>query len=279
VFLVANDMRPPKTHQFSAGVRQAIGSMRLTVSYNGIRGFNGMNFVRASPWGGPETTSVRSYNTIFAADDRVRTWYDALQLQLDKPLLPSTRWGGGIAYTLARSEEQGQSTDIFWGFDDRYPTVADRPRLRAPGDQRHAVVANGIVRLPMDFRLSTIINLGSGIALNATDASGGWGPYQQRTYVYTPPTRSFLGIGHVFAYQNADLRLEKDVGVARGQRAGLTLDLFNAFNSTNWGCYESTIIPTADQATDTGWQKRFGQPQCAGLGRRLQLGLRYGYRG
>jgi hypothetical protein len=279
VFLVANDMRPPKTHQFSAGVRQNIGGYRLTVSYNGIRGFNGMNYVRVSPWGGPETTNPRNYNTVFAADDRVRTWYDAMQLQLDRPLRDGRRWGGGLAYTLARSEEQGLSTDIFWGFDDRYPTVADRPRQRAPGDQRHSVIVNGIVRLPADIHLSTIVSFGSGIALNATDASGGWGPYQQRTYIYQPPTRSFLGIGNVFAYQNADLRLEKGVTVARGQEASITLDLFNAFNSTNWGCYDTTIIPTADQATDTGWQKSFGQPKCAGLGRRLQLGLRYGYRG
>jgi hypothetical protein len=279
VFLVANDMKPPRTNQFSGGIRQAIGGMRLTASYNGIRGYNGMNYVRVSPWGGPETTNPHNYATVFAADDRVRTWYDALQLQLDRPLRGDRSWGGGLSYTLSRSEEQGQSTDIFWGFDDRYPTVADRPRLRAPGDQRHAIVANGIVRLPGDIRISSIVSLGSGIAVNATDASNGWGPYQQRTYVYQPPVRSFLGIGHVFAYENADMRFEKGVTVARGQDASIVFDLFNAFNTANWGCYESTIIPTADQARDTGWQKRFGQPQCAGLGRRLQLGLRYGYRG
>jgi len=279
VFLVANDMRPPKTHQFSGGVRQMVGGVRLTASYNGIRGYNGMNYVRVSPFGGPETTTPHNYSTVFAADDRVRTWYDALQVQAERPMRQDTRWGGGLAYTLSRSEEQGQSTDIFWGFDDRYPTVADRPRLRAPGDQRHAVVANGIVRLPADFRLSSIITLGSGIALNATDASGGWGPYQQRTYVYTPPGRAFLGLGNVFAYQNADVRLDKGVTLARGQQASIVLDLFNVFNSANWGCYETTIIPTADQANDANWKKRFGQPQCAGLGRRLQLGLRYGFRG
>jgi hypothetical protein len=278
VFLVANDMRPPKTHQFSGGVRQAIGTLRLTASYNGIRGYNGMNYVRVSPFGGPETTTRRSYNTVFATDDRVRTWYDALQLQLERPVRGDTRWGGGLSYTLARSEEQGQSTDIFWGFDDRYPTVADRPRLRAPGDQRHSVTANAVVRLPADIMLSSIVTLGSGIAVNATDASKGYGPYQQTTYIYQPPTRSFLGIGNVFAYQNADMRLERGLTVARGQHASVVLDLFNVFNTANWGCYESTIIPAADQATDAGWQKRYGQPQCAGLGRRMHLGLRYGFR-
>jgi len=276
VFLVANDLKPPMTRQFSTGLRQAFRGLRLTASYNGIRGYNGMNYVRVSPWGGPETTTPHNYATVFAADDRVRTWYDALQFQLERPIRGDTRWGGALAYTLSKSEEQGQSTDIFWGFDDRYPTVADRPRLRAPGDQRHAVVANGIVRLPYQVLFSSIVSLGSGIAVNATDASAGWGPYQQHPYIYTPPARPFLGFGHVFAYQNADLRLEKALTVSRGQTASVVFDLFNAFNSDNWGCYESTIIPTADQATDTGWQQRFGRPTCAALGRRLQLGLKYG---
>jgi hypothetical protein len=278
VFLVANDLRPPKTHQMSAGLRQQVRGLRVTASYNGIRGFNGMNFVRVSPWGGPETTNPRNYNTIFATDDRVRTWYDAAQIQVERQLRRETRWGGALAYTLARSEEQGQSTDMFWGFNDKYPTVADRPRMRAPGDQRHAIAANAIVRLPYQVLVSSIVNLGSGVAVNATDASAGWGPYQQKTYIYTPPSRPFLGVGNVFAYQNADFRLEKELSVRSGQKTAVVIDLFNAFNSDNWGCYESTIIPTADQATDTGWQQRFGRPFCAGLGRRLQLGLRYGVR-
>jgi len=279
VFLVANDLRPPKTNQFSAGIRQAWRGMRVTASYNGIRGYNGMNFVRVSPWGGPETTPTHNYATVFAADDRVRTWYDAMQLQLERPLRSDTRWGGGLAYTLSKSEQQGKSNDIFWGFDDRYPTVADRPRELAPGDQRHAVVANGIVRFRGDVLFSSIVSLGTGIALTATDASAGWGPFQQRTYTFVPPSRPFLGFGNVFAVQNADFRIEKGVKVRSGQRAAISLDLFNAFNSANYGCYEATIIPTVDQPNDTGWQQRFRQPTCAALGRRLQMGIRYGYRG
>lgn len=268
VFLVANDLKPPRTTQMSAGVRQTLGPALLTVSYNGLRGSNYMNFVRASPWGGPGG----GYNTVFVADDRVKTWYDAIQMQVERPLRVDTRWGGSIAYTLAKSEEQGQSTDIFWGFDDRYPTVGERPRLRAPGDQRHAIVANGTVRLPADIRLSSIVTLGSGIAFTATDASRGWEPFNQRPYVYSPPTRAFLGVGHVFATQNLDMRVEKDFAFG-GQRASLLFDLFNALNSDNFGCYDATIIPTPD-----GTNPNYGRPGCAGLGRRLQVGLRYGLR-
>ena len=96
-----------------------------------------------------------------------------------------------LAYTLARAEEQGQSQDLFWGFDDRYPTVGDRPRRRAPGDQTHTVVANAIaraaVRRALDARSCT---LGSGITVNATDASAGLGVGRERTYIFSPPGRA-----------------------------------------------------------------------------------------
>jgi hypothetical protein len=272
VFLVANDMVPPRTTQMSTGVRHAFGAQLLTFSYNGLRGRNYMNFVRGSPFGG----GGLPYSTVFVTDDRVKTWYDALQLQIERPILLNTRWGGAIAYTLSKSEEQGQSQDLFWGFDSRFPTVADRPRLRAPGDQRHAIVANAIVKLPADFRFSSIVNLGSGIAVNATDATLGFGPGEQRTYVFQPPTRPFLGIGHVFAFQNMDLRLEKEFRLASRQIASVLVDVFNAFNSDNFGCFNTTINPPNPPLNNSNLN--YGLPNCAGLGRRLQVGVRYGFR-
>ena len=277
VFLVKNDLRPPRTHQFSGGVRQQLGRFRATVSYNGMRGYNFMNFIRASDWGGVDP--AEPYAVVFATDDRVKTWYDAVQIQLERPMRIDTRWGGGLAYTLGRSEEQGQSTDMFWGWNDKYPTVADRPRLRAPGDQRHALTANSVTRLPWEFRFSGILTFGSGITVNATDASGGWGPYQQRTYTWTPPGRPVLGVGRTFAIQNVDLRLEKGLTFLRGQTANIVFDAFNVFNSSNNGCYETTIIPTPDQANDANWRNRYLRPFCAAPGRRLQIGARYTFSG
>ena len=268
VFLVANDMVPPRTIQFSGGVRRSLGANLVTLSYNGLRGRNYMNFVRGGPGFG-------GYAAVFVADDRVKTWYDAMQLQIQRPYTGENRWGGGLAYTLAKSTEQGQSQDLFWGFDDRYPTVSDRPRRVTPGDQRHAIVANGIFKVPFDMLFSTIVNLGSGIAQSATDATVGFGPYQQRTYTYRPPTRAFLGIGRVFATQNMDLRLQKDINFASSQTAAVVLDLFNAFNSKNFGCYETTIQPPNPPANDSN--RNYGKPSCAGLGRRLQVGIRYGF--
>jgi len=264
VFLVGNDLKPPKTYQFSGGVRQGWGRSLVTLSYNGVRGYNGMNFVQASPSGGLGP----NYAQAFVTDDRVKTWYDAMQLQIDRPILADTRWGGAIAYTLARSQEQGQSTDLFWGFDNRYPTVGDLPQRRAPGNQVHTITANAIVRIPWQVYFSTIINLGSGQTVNALDNTNGSAYGQQISYVYAPPTKPFLGIGHVFAYQNVDLRLEKAFTLASAQRISVVADLFNAFNNGNYGCFNTTI--------ENPPNPNYNTPGCAGLGRRLQLGLRYG---
>jgi hypothetical protein len=268
VFLVANDLRPPRTTQASAGVRQAVRDVRVTLSYNGVFGRNITNYVRASGFGGLGP----NYSTAFVTDDRVRTRYHSLQLQLERGLPAAGRFGGGLAYTLSRAEQQGNASDIFWFFDERYPTVADLPWRAAQGDQRHNLVANGIARLPGQFLLSGIVTLGSAITVNAADASQGTGPFQRRTYAYTPPGRPFLGFGRVFATQNLDLRLQKDLPVRGGQRVGLAVDLYNALGSTNFGCFNGDVPAPGQQNTI------YGQPQCAAAGRRIQIGLNYGLR-
>ena len=267
VFLVANDMTPPSTVQLSGGIKHQFGQQLVTLSYNGLRGKNFMNFVRGGPWGG----GTSPYNTVFVADDRVKTWYNSVQMQVQREMTAATRWGGQVAYTLAKAEEQGQSTDIFWGFDDRYPTVGDRPRLVSPGDQRHSIVANGIVKAPWGIMASTIINLGSGVTVNASDETAGGGVGQRKTFTFTPDGRAFLGVGTLFAFQNMDVRLQKDFDIlSSGQRVGVAVDLFNAFNSANFGCFDTTLrTPT---------NTNYGHPGCAGLGRRLQVGLRYSAR-
>ena len=124
------------------------------------------------------------------------------------------------------------------------------------------------MRATWEIYLSTIINLGSGQTVNASDNTNGSEFGQQVSYVYSPPTKPFLGIGHVFAYQNVDLRLEKAFTMASAQRISVVVDLFNTFNNANYGCYNTTI--------ENPPNPNYNTPGCAGLGRRLQLGLRYG---
>ena len=94
---------------------------------------------------------------------------------------------------------------------------------------------------------------------------------KQKKYVYSPPTKPFLGIGHVFNTQNMDARVEKSFGFASGQSISVMVDLFNAFNTSNWGCYDAQINPTSGSPN-----ANYNRPGCAALGRRVQIGMRYG---
>jgi hypothetical protein len=272
VFLIANDTKPPKTHQFSAGIRQVFGGNLLSLSYAGSRGYNGFSFIRGTRCDSLSCNALQpTYARLIISDDRVKTWYDAMLLKFDRPLRLDSRWGAGVSYTWAFNQDR--QGNFFFSLDPRYATVADFPRRRAPDSQEHTIVGSGIVRLPWDFVVSSVVTLGTGFTQLADDQTLGSQPAFTQPYIFEPPTRSFLGIGNVFALQNMDLRLAKNFTVAGGQRVGLAVDLFNVFNSSNFACYDARIPVGGDRADNAN----FGKPNCAAPGRRLQIGLNYDF--
>ena len=71
-----------------------------------------------------------------------------------------------------------------------------------------------------------------------------------------------------FPYQNLDLRFRKDFPNFGGTSLGVTADLFNATNNSNFGCYN-----TGDRSAPN-----FGTASCViSDARRLQLGLEYNF--
>ena len=269
IFLIRNDTKPPKNYQYSAGLRHRLGSLLATATFTGSRGYNGIAYIFGGQGLGP------SYSNLLIADPRVESRYRSLQVKLEKPLLPTTRWGGALAYTLGKAEQKG---DYFFSLDGRFQSVDEYPWRPARdftntvGDQRHTIVINGVVRLPYEILFSSLMNFGSGFPQYATDCSAaGCGLGIERQYFYAPPKEPFLGIGHVFANQNVDFRAEKAFTLPSGHQVGLNVDLFNAFNQANWGCYDAFIRPPNEVPNPN-----YGRPGCAAEGRRVQLGLRYG---
>ncbi|CAN5610931.1 TonB-dependent receptor [soil metagenome] len=262
VFLINNETRPPRSNQFSGGLRQTVGDVLLSATYTGTRSDNGFAFVRVTPWNG----LAPNYSQAFASTNDVRTWYDAMVLKAERPLRQGMRWGGTFHYTLARAEQQG---DYFFALDDRYATVEEYPRRESTADQRHSVTANAIVRLPFDVLFSTLVQLGSGYPIIGTDATRGWGPGERRTLVFRPPTYGIFGVGNAFATRTVDVRLAKELRLTGDQRVSLQVDLFNAFNTATYTGFEVTRTPEGNP--------NFGRPTAAVDGRRLQLGLRYDF--
>jgi len=257
-----NDTRPPRTNQFSLGVRQAWRDYLFSLNYSGTREYNVFtwHFANRNPVGSTAATfqpATPSFVNVLVNTDEGRSWYDALLFKAEKQYRQGSRWGGQIAYTLSWADDYFQAGDDFAGLSFRTPD--DFVRRRSGRDERHRVVANAIVGLPFDIRASSILNLGSGRRFRVFYGGNAWETGNKDcigneypvngvidgTYGGTDPftgepiRHSFLGIGG-WAFRNVDFRLEKSF-TYRGNRVAITGEVFNVFNYDNFSGYEGRI--------------------------------------
>ncbi|HEX8903723.1 MAG TPA: hypothetical protein VF771_02635, partial [Longimicrobiaceae bacterium] len=204
---------------------------------------------------------------ILLGDDAGKTWYDALQVQLDRPYRPErdrVNWGAGLAVTVAKRQKQGFN-DLF-----SFPNGSYYPKQRV-NDEPLRIVGNWVVDLPFAWgiQFSGLLNLGAG---TRQDVGGRFDCNNVQTCFeaggFEPRKFSFI-VPHAFAYRNLDLRLRKDFVNVQGNRVGITADLFNAFNYNNLGCFN--LFNRTDP--------NFGNPGCTVSDpRRLQLGVEFNRR-
>ncbi|HEX8694747.1 MAG TPA: TonB-dependent receptor [Longimicrobium sp.] len=279
VKLLPNDLRPPRAQHFNLGVRRAFGSVEASAAYTAVRSRNIMTFYWANENfvcpqrsfavpGCFEHRTIPGWGNILLADDNGKTWYDALQVKVDRPYRGSPEsgwgWGAGLALTLAERETQGFN-DLF-----SFPNATDYPR-QVRNDEPLRIVANWIVDVPWAWgiQFSGVINLGSGAR---QDVGGRFDCNNANTCFeaggFSPPKHSFI-IPNAFAYRMVDLRLRKELVNLRGSRLGVTAELFNAFNFDNEG----------DFVTFNRDDPNFGTArQIISDPRRLQIGIEYNAR-
>ncbi len=279
-YFIDNNIEPPHSQQFNVGLRQTIGPLLTSITYTGQRGYNGMTYVwghrnvnPADPNAKPPTGTCcqwGTYGATIVSDANVRSWYDALQIAVQKPMSETARWGGNVNVTVGRSQALGG--DLF-SFD--YPRVANYPRHPTNNDQRYEINLFGMGRAPYGIIASTIWQLGSGYPYAIGDCSKGWDKCDFWSNWFRAPKQSFLGI-KAFAYRRIDFRLQKEFTIPGSPtRVGVLGEVYNAFNFTNYGCYD-TWTPFATQPSEMN--AHYGQPNCADPSRRYQIGLTYNFR-
>jgi hypothetical protein len=248
VFLIENDTRVPYSDQWNLGVRQTFGQMVASLTYSNIRSYHGLSYL----WGAGSCCPSfdPNYGNVLISSDDVKTWYDAVYIQLDRPY--SGRYGFNFAYTYADAEQVGG--DLF-SLD--LPTIADWPKYGTPGTADHKVVASGIVGLPWDIRLSTILQYSSGDKFRINDFSNGFctGCYKPRT-------------GEGPSWTTIDLRGEKDFPFLGRYAVGVIAEAFNVFNEERYGSFEDFNGPDGNP--------NLGKPTSivGGSQRRYQFGVR-----
>jgi hypothetical protein len=240
-WLIDKDVKVPKSYQWNVGLRRLFGSFAVSAAYAGVRGVDQLALNWAQFALNPNGSCCVSFNLgahgfsnfIYSTND-AKTWYDALQITIDRPYRRSTEnfgWGAGLAYTYATRSVQGQDNlgDLF-----DFPNTIGIPKHPA-NDEKSRVVANWTMDVPYLYgiQFSGLITLGSG---SHRDIGGPPRFNPGGTYIrggFTPPQYGFI-IPNAFAYRTVDVRLRKDFPNISGTTLGVTLDLFNVFNYSNF---------------------------------------------
>jgi hypothetical protein len=269
IFLLENDTRPVRSDQLSVGVRHRLGAFDTSVTFTHIRSENGVGFYPANR----QATGNRDFiptpgefgNVLISADDRASR-FTGLYFTLnrpysEKPSFSGLGWGMSLTYTFGIARERGDS----FNFD--FPTIKDSPWVPTATDERHRVVISGIVGLPADLKLSTLIALGTGYPFTIADASRGFGPTEFEL------RRNEGRAEGLIQYKQVDMRLAKQFKVHDQHRLNLFAEMFNVFNSKNFAGYDGFIPPASGPPNPN-----FGKPsRLIGLPRSLQFGLSYGF--
>ena len=259
--IIRNNTKPPRTDQFSIGVRQKIGRMiNTSISYQHITAKDQVGYypvnrsVNPNAAGFYDFIPVPGFADVVALTQARASKYDGLYVTIDKPFTKASPWSVNIAYTLSFSKERGYS----FNFD--HPDVAAQPYLPNAGDERHRVVVSGMAQLPLDFQISTLMVFGSGQPYQVIDQTNGSG----------------AGVvisnkGHTKDFRQVDIRLTKDIHLlGHGTDFQLIAEVFNVFNRANFSGYDG-FMPQPP-ATNLS----FGSPNSlAGPPRTFQFGARF----
>ena len=269
VWLIANDAKAPKSTQWNVGVRRQLGDFLVSAAYVGARGhdqlvFNWANLLLNANGGCCVGGSFgHGFSNILYTTSSGKTWYDALQVQVNRPYRRTENfgWAAGLAYTYATRSLEGVDNP-----DDQFAfTQATRILKHPANDEKSHAVANWTIDVPYAYgvQFSGLITLGSGQLLNIGDRfnQAGFQPG-----AFSPPKHFFI-IPGAWRYRRVDLRLRKDFPNVSGTTLGVTVDLFNAFNFQNFGSF-NTDKTSAQFGVPTGL---VSDP------RRLQIGAEYSF--
>jgi hypothetical protein len=260
--VIPNDLRTPFTDQFSLGIRQRLGDFRTSLSFNHTVGKNQIGYAPLNRSLKPGANGfyefiplINGYGDAVAAFNTRQTRYDAVLLSVDKPYSRASGWGVGLAYTgVLRSKTRG------FEFNFDYPDISAAEFVPNAGNEKHRAVVNGIVDLPLDFRLSGLATYGSGLPFFVIDANRA--PPPQGFQPGTIRLGHFENLPHFF---QLDLRLQKIFRLFGDREFSLSAEVFNVLNRANFGGADGFIC--------CGGNPNFGVPNAlAGPPRTFQFG-------
>jgi outer membrane receptor protein involved in Fe transport len=251
--LVPNNLQTPFTDQFSLGVRQRFGILKTSLTFNHTLGRDQIAYVPLNRTSLPDANGffdfipmINGYGNAVAAFNKRKTKYDAIFVQIDKPYTKASGWGFGVAYTYVID-----SKGFGYEFNFDVPNFSFLKYQPNAGNERHHLVVNGMVDLPLGLKASGLMTLASGVPALVTDGeTNGFGVNIRKG-----------NFGPRDAFFQLDLRLGKEFRVGPGSFE-LWAEVFNVFNTDNVGQSNICCGPSAFGNPDT----LFGPPRSLQIG-------------
>ncbi len=157
VFLVNNDMKPPRSDQWTLGVRHQLGNWLTSLSYAGVRGYNNLMYFFGDLPPGTQfgdrfgnNVGVPGYARVFITSTARRTWYDGIFLNLDRSISRRRQVGLQPRLHLRRGRADGHRQSRRGSrvrrlrlpeFREPLPVPRHQRRTAPSGDERHGGIA------------------------------------------------------------------------------------------------------------------------------------------
>jgi len=238
--------------------------------------------VGTTPWGANlyDTRRVNNPNftstNMFASDGHGE--YKAIVLKARKRW--ADRWLLDASYTYAEandtnSNENTVSIGAYGSGED--PLDPDANWGYSDFDVRHRLVVSGVVLLPFDVRVSTIVNYRSGYPFTPTSdvcynvVSGRcYDPSSVDYNAYVNGVHYRRNSFRQPSYFNMDLRLAKSFSLGGGFAAEIIAEVFNVFDSENLRSSNTRMVLANGNLDPT-----FNQKNLAGPPRQYQAGIKF----
>ena len=250
----------PYGDQLSLGVaRELGGNFAVSADYVHTRG---KHYVRAADTNYPDpVTGLKprpDYAQYWLYDTNGHMWYDGLLVRLDKRM--SHNYQFSLAYTLSKTLDDTWPEFITQGGGPQawYNPAAEKALsatsgLNADDDERHHVTLSGLLKLPLGFEVSGVLQANSPRRYNITTGrdNNGDGVLADRPnfvnggYVDPgtgPGVQGNLGknAGITEKYIALDARLAKTITV-KTVRLKLLGEAFNVTNRVNYATFQGNI--------------------------------------
>lgn len=294
ITILDNDYENPYAHHFNLGVaHQLRDDMALSLDLTRVATFadaqRNVN-VNYAVDGVRPYPQFRTVGASYSLQDHL---YQAFYAKFEKRYADG--WQFLVSYTLAKTE-----TEELWtrntersGWESRFPGYT---RVTYPGgtDRRHRLVTSGIVVLPGDIRVSTILDyrsplpvlVHSGTNLNGDDYSGDLAPGFSASNAYGCRN---LDLGMANAYRqsigspavndftcsnflNVDFRASKNFYVGGDHGIEIVFQVLNAFDRANFGNPNGNLRSGNFGNNDNALSANTNAPS-----RQIELALRYSF--